>query len=138
MRLINRFTLGLLTAGCVVVAGNATVSAAPLHEACSADIRHYCDTVTPGNGRLMACLYAHEDKVTEECDSATDDVGDILDTVFATINDVMSECQPDIEKHCSGVDFGEGRIISCLNANSASLADACKAVVPHVAEDLAN
>ena len=86
----------------------------------------------------MACLYAHEDKVSDDCDAATDDVGDILDTVFAKIQDVMSECRPDIEKHCSDVKFGEGRIISCLNENNASLADACKAVVPQFAEDLAD
>ena len=138
MRLTQKTMLCLLAAGWAAVASTETVSAASLHEACGADIRHYCDTVTAGDGRMMACLYAHEDKITKDCDAQTEDVGYILDTMFAKIADVLSECRPDIEKFCSDQQFGEGRILSCLNENSASLAEPCKSVVPKVTEDIAD
>jgi hypothetical protein len=138
MRLTNKIMACLLAAGWLATSGNATVSAASFHEACSADIRHYCDTVTAGHGRIMACMYAHEDKVSEACDEATTDVGDILDTVFAKIKQVLSECRPDIEKHCGDVKFGDGAMLTCLNENSASLAEPCKAAVPEFVGDLAD
>jgi len=138
MRLINKFMLCCLAAGWLAVAGNKAASAAPVHEACKADIDHYCDTATAGNGRIMACLYAHENKLSDDCDAATDDVSDILDTVFAKIADVLSQCTADIEKHCGDVKFGEGRILTCLNENSASLTDDCKAVAPQFGEHVAN
>lgn len=138
MRLTKNLMICFVATGWLAVAGNATGSAQSLHEACRADIRHYCDTVTPGNGRIMACVYAHEDKITADCDAATSDVSDILDTVFASIQDVLSLCRADIEKHCSGVKFGEGRILSCLNENTASLTAECKKVVPQFSKSLAD
>lgn len=37
-------------------------------EACHADIRTYCEGVTPGEGRILACLQAYRDRVSEPCD----------------------------------------------------------------------
>lgn len=136
MRFTNKILACLLAVGWLSVAGNATVSAASFHEACRADIRHFCDTVTAGHGRLMACIYAHEDKVSEACDEASSDVGNILDTVFAKVEQVLSECRPDIEKYCTDKKFGDGAILTCLNQNSASLAEPCKNAVPDFVGDL--
>jgi hypothetical protein len=38
--------------------------------ACDADIRKFCDDVTPGEGRMLACLQAYRDRVHESCDEA--------------------------------------------------------------------
>ncbi len=138
MHMIKNLTLGLLAAGWLAVAGPGTANAQTLHEACETSILHFCDTVTPGNGRIMACLYAHEDKVSGACDDVTNDVSTILDSVFAKINDVLSECTPDIEKLCSDAKFGEGRMLTCLSENSASLSEGCKAVAPQISTDLAD
>lgn len=35
--------------------------------ACQADIKQYCGNVTPGEGRMMACLKSYEDKVSAGC-----------------------------------------------------------------------
>ncbi|MGB6341876.1 MAG: cysteine rich repeat-containing protein, partial [Xanthobacteraceae bacterium] len=36
--------------------------------ACDEDLRKYCGAVTPGEGRLLLCLEAHEDKIGTKCD----------------------------------------------------------------------
>ena len=36
-------------------------------EGCRADIDTYCAQVTPGEQRLMACIYAYNDKLSDEC-----------------------------------------------------------------------
>jgi hypothetical protein len=36
--------------------------------ACDADIRAFCSDVTPGDGRILACLQAYRDRVSASCD----------------------------------------------------------------------
>lgn len=36
-------------------------------EQCQAEIEAYCKDVTPGEARILACLYAHGDKLPERC-----------------------------------------------------------------------
>jgi len=33
-------------------------------EGCKKEIETYCKGVTPGEGRILACLYAYEDKLS--------------------------------------------------------------------------
>ncbi len=35
-----------------------------LEAACGEDIKKYCSTVTPGEGRIVHCMQAHEDKIS--------------------------------------------------------------------------
>ena len=37
---------------------------------CDAEIRHYCGDVTPGEGRVLACLQAYRDRLGDACDEA--------------------------------------------------------------------
>jgi hypothetical protein len=41
-----------------------------INAACKADEEQYCKDVTPGEGREMACLHAHSDKVSDGCKQA--------------------------------------------------------------------
>ena len=41
-----------------------------LVDACEADLTQYCSQVTPGNGRLLHCVAAHEDKLSGQCEYA--------------------------------------------------------------------
>ncbi len=90
-------------------------------EACSSEIASQCSAVLPGNGHLYACLYANEEKLSEACDDAAEDVLDQLDLFFELVRYAKQECAIDIEKLCSGVEMGGGRIYSCLKAQSANL-----------------
>jgi hypothetical protein len=39
-------------------------------DGCNSELAQYCAEVTPGEGRLLACLYAHEDKLSGQCERA--------------------------------------------------------------------
>ena len=65
-------------------------------KACSADIEKYCSQVTLGNGRLLACMYAHEDKISDQCDVAIADAADQLDWFLDRARTAIAQCAPDI------------------------------------------
>lgn len=134
----KKYIMCAVACGLFATVGVQHSSAQPMDEVCRADIRHFCDTVTPGDGRIMACLYAHEDKISGECDAATDDVSTAIDYTFGVIADILSNCSPDIEKYCADVEVGQGRILSCLNKNTAKLAEPCAEVVPKISGHLAS
>ena len=81
------------------------------------------------DGRLYACLYAHEEKVSEACDEATTDVANQLDLLFELVGYAKFQCRADIKKHCSGVEMGGGQILSCLQGKSGLLTGDCAKVV---------
>src|SRR5512145_2856724 len=39
-------------------------------EGCNTELARFCAEVTPDEGRLLACLYAHGDKLSRQCDYA--------------------------------------------------------------------
>ena len=110
------------------VAGNEQLAAQSIFESCAKDLETYCGAVTPGNGRTLACIYAHEDKVSDDCDAATENGAALLDWFFETVRYVYDQCADDVQKHCAGTEFGGGRIFSCLIEKSSELTDACKEV----------
>ncbi len=118
------------------VAGNERLAAQSIFESCAKDLETYCGAVTPGDGRTLACIYAHEDKVSDECDVATENVAALLDSFFEKVRYVYDRCADDIQKHCAGIEFGGGHILSCLIEKSSELTDACKEVTADLSERL--
>ena len=112
----------------VCVVGNGRLAAQSIFESCAKDLETYCGAVTPGDGRTLACIYAHEDKVSDKCDAATENGAALLDWFFETVRYVYDRCADDVQKHCAGTEFGGGRIISCLIENSSELTGACREV----------
>jgi hypothetical protein len=94
--------------------------------ACEPELARYCATVTPGEGRLLACLFAHEDKLSGRCEYALYDAGMQLQRATAAIAHVASACEADIEAHCAKVEAGEGRIAQCLKAAGNKLGGGCR------------
>ena len=43
---------------------------APLPQACAAPAAQFCPGMTPGEGRVFACLYARSDRVPQACSDA--------------------------------------------------------------------
>lgn len=109
-----------------------------LHKACLADMSKFCSSVNLGEGRMMACLYAHEDQITEDCDSAMADTADVLDSFLSNVAAALDNCAEDIEKTCSAVEFGSGRILSCLKQNSSKVSADCKDSAGQLTEFLAD
>jgi len=122
-----------LAAAVLALALAGTESAAQdVFAACEGDIGAYCSAVEPGHGRLMACLYAHEDKVSAPCDQAIGETADMIDLVFARLRHAAQQCGKDIREHCGDVAVGEGRVFACLHAERQALSPKCAEVVDAV------
>ncbi len=93
---------------------------------CEADIKQYCSQVTPGEGRLLHCAAAHEDKLSGQCSYALYQAASLLEQLSMAIVYVAQSCETEIETLCGDVKAGEGRILSCLEENGEALGDSCK------------
>ncbi|MDH3638966.1 MAG: cysteine rich repeat-containing protein, partial [Gammaproteobacteria bacterium] len=94
-------------------------------QGCEKELQSYCAKVTPGEGRVLACLYAHEDKLSGRCEYALYDAAAQLERAIAALTFVANECDDDLEKHCATVAAGEGRLAECLLKNKVKLTKRC-------------
>jgi hypothetical protein len=101
-------------------------------KACEPEITNYCSQVTLGEGRLLACFYAHEDKLSGRCQYALYEGVAALQDFAAAITHVATECIDDIEKYCAEVEMGEGRIGTCLLEHKAEVTEACSQAMDDV------
>ena len=99
-------------------------------QACGGDIAAFCANVTPGDGRLESCLYAHSDLLSDECYDATSAVAERLEGLFDNIAMFHEACIADIQTYCAGTEAGGGRIIKCLRSNDRSITAGCAAAMP--------
>lgn len=83
-------------------------------EGCETELKAYCGNVLVGEGRVLACLYAHGDKLSGKCEYALYDAAAQLERFVATLSYLASECEDDLEKYCGSVPAGEGRLAKCL------------------------
>ena len=120
-------------------AGTASFTASALEqlvesvaEGCRLEIDSHCSDVTPGEGRILACLYAYEDKLSGKCEYALYDAADQLERFLSDMTYVVNECWDDLATHCGDVEEGEGRIASCLLDNKDSLASRCANAIDEV------
>jgi hypothetical protein len=88
----------------------------------------------PGEGRLLACFYAHEDKLSGRCQYALYEAADVLDTVVTALTYVATQCEADIEANCASVEAGEGRILQCLESKGDAVSESCRQAVADIQE----
>jgi hypothetical protein len=81
---------------------------------CEKELKSYCSEVTPGEGRILACLYAHNDKISGQCEYGLYDAAAQLERFVAALTYVVNECEDDLAKYCGSVREGEGRLAECL------------------------
>jgi hypothetical protein len=101
-------------------------------DSCKSDLEIYCNQVTPGQGRILHCIAAHEDKISGQCGYALYQSASLLEQLATAIAYVGSECMADIERHCGAVAAGEGRILMCLEENADDVSEGCKKAVSDV------
>ena len=101
-------------------------------DGCKAEIGKYCGQVTPGQGRVLACLYAHGDKLSAKCEYALYDAAVQLERAVAALGYVANECDADLDKFCSSVAAGEGRLLQCLEKNDKQVSGRCKEALKEV------
>jgi hypothetical protein len=97
--------------------------------ACQDELTKYCKDVTPGNGRILACLSAYEDKLSSRCEYGLYQASEELEAYAAAIKHVATECKADLMSKCGEVQVGGGRVAQCLKKNEATLAPNCKQAI---------
>ncbi len=115
-----RLSLKKLAAAAVfAVAAYSSASADPgeriieMIDACRDDYRDFCPGVTPGGGRILACLQDNKADLSPRCYRAF--------TVAAAIR----SCTPDYHALCSHVPPGEDRAVQCLGDHADELSETC-------------
>ena len=92
---------------------------------CQQELDNYCSDVTPGEGRVLACLYAHNDKLSGSCEYALYDAALQLERAVSTLSYVAMECADDLDTFCEDVEAGEGRLLDCLNKHEKEIDPRC-------------
>ena len=135
--------LGLLPALVILSAGSASAQTdtgktileklvariQKLESVCANDIKKYCKTVTPGEGRMIYCMQAHEDKISAKCAFELGDAATNLHAASDALKVAVIACKAEIGGVCGKTAPGNGQIAACLIANkSTASADCVEAV----------
>jgi hypothetical protein len=104
-------------------------------QGCKTELDTYCKDVTPGEGRVIACIYVHEDKLSGRCKNALYDSAQQLENAVAALAYLATECDADIEKHCSNVEPGEGRILACMEPHKKTVSKRCQKAMQDVGQE---
>jgi hypothetical protein len=102
-----------------------TARVAKLESACAKDIKKYCGTVTPGEGRMIYCMQAHEDKISPKCAFELGDAESSVQTAADALKDGVIACKAEISGVCGKIQPGQGRIAACLLANKSTASSGC-------------
>ena len=100
-----------------------------LIDACEGDIVNYCSQVTPGDGRLLHCMAAHEDKVSGQCHYAFYQAAALLEQLSVALAYLVQECKTEIQSLCSDLEVGNGRLLVCLDEHDEDVGQGCKKAV---------
>lgn len=103
-------------------------------DGCKQEIETYCKGVKPGEGRILACLYAYQDKLSNRCEYALYDAAAQLERAVAALTFLANECKDDLKAYCSDVKPGEGRLINCIDKHMAKVSDRCKQAIKDVSQ----
>jgi hypothetical protein len=133
---MKKKVLFVLVLGMVLVFGTQVLAAEKLVESvtngCKKELETYCKDVTPGEGRVLACLYAREDKLSGQCEYALYDAAAQLERALTALTYVANECRDDLQKFCSDIRPGQGRLLACIDKNEKQVSGRCKQAMKDV------
>jgi len=99
---------------------------------CQAELTTFCRDVTPGEGRILACLYAFGDKVSSRCEYALYDSISQLNRTLASVSYAITECGDDLDAYCADIQVGEGRLLDCIKRNEGKVSTRCMTALKDV------
>jgi hypothetical protein len=123
----------ILTAGAASAQSNITTTVqaklaagvAKLQSSCGDEIKNFCSTVTPGEGREVLCIEAHEDKLSPKCLFDLHAAAKNLKISSDAFKEATAACHGDVAKLCGQTPAGQGRLLQCLMTNKGSVSQAC-------------
>jgi hypothetical protein len=95
-------------------------------DGCKTEIESFCKNVTPGEARVIACLYAYSDKLSNRCEYALYEAVSQLQRAVEAMSYAANECRDDLQTYCSDIKPGEGRLLQCLDKNKDRISARCK------------
>jgi len=96
-----------------------------LAAACRTDLAKYCKGVELGNGRLRACLDAHQSVVSPRCQQTRTMVYASIARRAAAQRDIGTICDADIERLC-GTSHADAHLVECLlSVSPVAMSPAC-------------
>jgi sporulation protein YlmC with PRC-barrel domain len=105
-----------------------------VEDACADDIEELCGGVTPGEGRIAACVRANADQLSRRCRLT---LFIVSRKIRQTVADFADECGGSLRAQCANAEkFGE-----CAEQKSASISPACHTMVValrHAGQKLSN
>lgn len=102
-----------------------TALAAKVESSCADDIKKYCSTVTPGEGRIIYCMQAHEDKISPKCAYDLEEAATNVQTSLDNLKEAIVACKAEITGVCANIVPGQGRIAACLITNKSAASKSC-------------
>jgi Golgi apparatus protein 1 len=107
------------------VVDKLTALAAKVESSCADDIKKYCSTVTPGEGRIIYCMQAHEDKISPKCTYDLEEAATNVQTSIDSLKEAIVACKAEITGVCGNIAPGQGRIAACLITNKSAASKGC-------------
>jgi hypothetical protein len=133
MKFARIFSLGFLII--IFMAAEGYADGNPARELagnCKVELDTYCKDVTPGRGRILACLNAFSDKLSDTCKASVLEATAQMKALAASISFVKDECAADLQQFCKDVSPGEGRVMKCLDTHGNELSQRCRSALKDV------
>ncbi|HJV66009.1 MAG TPA: cysteine rich repeat-containing protein [Geomonas sp.] len=86
---------------------------------CFREMATFCHDVRWGGGKMIDCLFAHQDQASPACNG-------FLATMSEKVKEVNRPCQDDIEIFCPDIKAGHGSLIKCLQDNGTEISVECQ------------
>ena len=97
-----------------------------LRTACAQEVSSFCSSVSPGEGRLLLCMQAHEDKLGHACELALLETSRNIGSAIRRVERFADACWNDIQIYCR---TAAGSVAQCVVDNRSSLSPQCRAIV---------
>jgi sporulation protein YlmC with PRC-barrel domain len=92
---------------------------------CGEDIKKFCGSVTPGEGRVLLCMQAHDDQLSFRCQFALYRASRKLGNAIHRVERIADACWNDIQANCGDAE----RIGQCVVQKRETLSRPCQRVV---------
>ena len=132
-----KFIVAALTGLCLFIFFASQVNADQnisrnISSVCKVELDAFCKDVTPGKGRVLSCLYAYSDKLSDPCRHAVLDAAEQAKLMGAALSYLKNECGDDLNRLCKDVAPGEGRLMDCLEKHDDKISRKCKLALKEV------
>jgi hypothetical protein len=89
---------------------------------CAVDLRSLCGGITPGGGRIRACIMSQMGSLSTACSAK-----------LSRAAYVAKACEADVSRFCGRVKSGHNRIASCMKPHLHEVGGSCKRALAFVA-----